>query len=87
MESSAAIKLIYQAAYITVFIIATSITINLFASINDYSDKVSEVVKGDRITDFVSENENSNLYDEDMPNEVSGYELFEIVNNCKTYNG
>lgn len=86
MDNSSINGLIYQAVYITIFIVAVSITINLFRSINDYVDAVSGSIYDDSITDAVSENELlTDEIEKDEPYIIDGYELYSLVNNYGMY--
>ena len=84
MDANAS-KLIMQAVYISIFIMATGVTISMFSTINDFTENVSEVVRSDSISETVKENENVYLDVETLSNTleytVSGAELYTIVNN------
>ena len=81
MDTSNITSLIYQAVYITIFIVASAITINLFTTINDYSEIVDKNVKADSISEVVSENEDNAQYVEDLTHEYKGYEVYSLANN------
>ncbi len=88
MDGAPINSMIMQAVYILIFITATSITINLFNTINEYTENVSSVVRSDSISEVVSENEK--LYDKDynyieMEYELSGYEVYSLANNYGMY--
>ena len=91
MDTSNVTSLIYQAVFITIFIVASTITINLFTTINNYSEEINKVVKADAISEVVSENEaklelvtdeaGNESYVDGLTHELSGFEVYSIVNN------
>ncbi len=80
MENSPVNGLIYQAVYIAIFIVATSVTVYMFQNITNYSENVSDNIRLEKISELVSENEEIEV-NKNMEYVITGAELFNLVNN------